>query len=200
MMKNTQASFFENKTITFLILLLPAALVYAKSLAFDFTSMDEQWMIVKDADFLSKWKNIKVTFQQPTAEVYYRPLFMISLITDFHLAKLSPFIYHFTNLCLHLFCVALLYQFLVLIKADKKAALLFSVLFSVHPVLLHAVAWIPGRNDLMLGVFTLLAFIYLLKYLSELKAKFLILHLLFFICALFTKENAIVLPFIFMFL
>ncbi len=46
----------EKKTILFL--LIPALLVYAKSLFFDFSPMDDQWMIVENQKDLSDWSNI----------------------------------------------------------------------------------------------------------------------------------------------
>jgi tetratricopeptide (TPR) repeat protein len=159
--------------------------------------MDEQWMILKNAPFLQNWSSIKNAFTKPVAEVYYRPLFMISLIGDYHLGKLSPGIYHFTNLFFHLSCVLLLYKFLILSRVQKKLAFIFALLFSLHPIMLHAVAWVPGRNDLMLCFFTLLSLIYLQKFILEKKSTSLLLHFLFFICALFTKESAIALPLIF---
>jgi len=191
------ASFFENKIYVLLGLILPALLLYFKSLSYGFSPMDEQWMILKNSSFLNDWNNIKNAFTKPMAEIYYRPLFMVSLIIDYHLGKLSPFIYHFTNLFFHLSCVVLLYKYLVLIQVQKKLAFSFGLLFSLHPIMLHAVAWIPGRNDVMLCFFVLLSLIYLQKFISENKLQFIFLHFLFFGCALFTKENAIVLPLIY---
>ncbi|HEX7414262.1 MAG TPA: glycosyltransferase family 39 protein, partial [Bacteroidia bacterium] len=63
----------------------------------------------------------------------------------------------------------------------------------------QAVAWIPGRNDILLAIFVLSSFIFLLNYLETKKRKDLLWHLVFFGCALFTKENGIVLPVLFMF-
>ncbi len=159
--------------------------------------MDEQWMIVKDTAFLEQWSNVKTAFTSPSTDMYYRPLFIISLIVDYHLGKLSPFIYHFTNLIWHLMSVILLYKFLLLVKIEKKIAFTFSLLFSIHPALLHAVAWIPGRNDVMLAVFMLSSLICLKKFIDTSLKRFFFLNLMFFTCALFTKENAIVLPMIF---
>jgi tetratricopeptide (TPR) repeat protein len=62
----------------------------------------------------------------------------------------------------------------------------------------HAVAWVPGRNDVMLAAFTLYSLICLKIYTVNLKPQFLFLHLLLFACALLTKENSVVLPVIFL--
>jgi protein O-mannosyl-transferase len=183
-----------------LLLVLIPALLYAKSLFYDFSPMDEQWMIVQDTAFLSDWKNILTVFKEPTAEIFYRPLFMITLIINYHLGELSPFAYHFTNLLLHLVSVVLLFKFLKQLGANETAAFFSSLLFAVHPILLHAVVWIPGGNDVMLGVCTLGSCIQLLNYLDKKQATNLLLHLLFFGMALMVKETAVVLPVVFLML
>jgi tetratricopeptide (TPR) repeat protein len=146
------------------------------------------------------WENLKKAFIEPTAFIYYRPLFMDSLIIDYHFGKLNPFYYHFSNLVLHLTCVLLLFGFLTQFKVYKKTAFFLTLIFAIHPLMLHSVAWIPGRNDTMLCLFTLSSLIFLNRYLSDGKIKYFILHILFFICALFTKENAVALPFVFSFM
>jgi len=196
-MKSPNPIFFDKPYKVFFVLLLPALLVYVKSVKFGFTTMDEQWMIVKDFAFLEKWSSIKRAFLTPSTEIYYRPLFLVSLIIDYHLGKLSPGIYHFTNLVWHLISVVLLYRFLVVCDVPKKNAFIFTLLFSVHPVLLHAVAWVPGRNDIMLAAFTLASLIQLKKYMDAGLKKYFFLNLLFLCCALFTKESAILLPLVF---
>lgn len=189
---------FKSKSKTAIVLLLPSLLLFAKTLSYDFTSFDEQWLIFKNVPFLEKWSGIKEAFTKPMTETYYRPFLMVSFILDYHLGKLSPAMYHFTNLCLHLACVYLLFQFLLGSNVEKKTAFIFSLLFSLHPLILHATAWIPGRNDLILCLFSLLSLIHLNKFITQNKIKFFVLHVLFFCCALLTKENAVALPLIFL--
>lgn len=182
----------EKKTILFL--LIPALLVYAKSLFFDFSPMDDQWMIVENQKDLSDWSHVGDFFTKPLAGLYFRPIFSFTLMLDYHLGKLTPFIYHFSNLLFHLLAVFLVYKLLIQFQVSHKTSFWLSILFSLHPLLIHAVVWIPGRNDILLAVFSLLAIIYLIKFISEQHQKYLYYHLLFFLGALLTKETAIVLP------
>ncbi|MCC6180648.1 MAG: glycosyltransferase family 39 protein [Bacteroidia bacterium] len=182
----------EKKTILFL--LIPALLVYAKSLFFDFSPMDDQWMIVENQKDLSDWSNIGDFFTKPLAGLYFRPIFSLTLMIDYHLGKLSPFIYHFSNLLFHLLVVFLVYKLLLKFQVAQKTSLWLSILFSLHPLLIHAVVWIPGRNDSLLAIFSITAIIYLIKFISEQHQKYLYYHLLFFLGALLTKETAVVLP------
>jgi len=53
-------------------------------------------------------------------------------------------------------------------------------------------AWIPGRNDSLLGVAVLASFIFLIDYGEQHRLRDYLLHLFFFTMALFTKETAVV--------
>lgn len=189
--------FFENKMKVAFTLILPAFIVYVKSIGYGFTTLDEQWMIVNNVSFFEDWHNFKIAFIKPIAGLYYRPLLLTSIFLDYHINKLSPAVYHFTNLVYHLISVLLLLKLLCLSGVTKKNAFLYALIFSVHPVLVHAVVWVPGRNDTLLCIFTLASLINLFEYFINPKRKFMLLHFLFFACALLTKENAVILPFIF---
>lgn len=196
-MKKKSQDLFDNNIKILLGLILPAFILYAKSLRYDFTTLDEQWMIVRNGDYFKGSESLRDAFTKPLAFLYYRPLLLVSITLDYHLGHLNPFIYHFSNLIYHIISVILLYKLLVLFEVPRKNAYFFALLFSLHPIALHAVAWVPGRNDSLLCIFTLSACIFLTRYLRQPKIKYILFHLLFFICALLTKENAIVLPFIF---
>src|SRR5437879_296672 len=75
-------------------------------------------------------------------------------------------------------------------------AFLSALIFVVHPVLTQAVVWIPGRNDSLLAVFGLLSILCFIKYAEEGKLSQLLLHFLFLIISLLTKETAISIPLI----
>lgn len=199
-MNKLSGFFFENKTKVYATLVLIPLCIYFKSLFYDFSPIDDQWLIIRNAGALSSWANIPDFFTKPTAELYYRPLLSVSLMIDYHISTLSPFSYHFTNILLHILSVILLFNFLKQLNVGNKLSFVLSILFAIHPALLHAVAWIPGRNDSLLTVFALYAFITLNQYITKNNTKFLILHFLAFVCALLTKENAFLLPVFFIIL
>lgn len=188
---------FSNKWTPFMIIAILGFVIYFQAFFFNFTYLDDNVLILDNQYFLSKLTNI---FQSFFADVfhlfnssafYYRPLLTISFIFDYQIGGASPFIYHFTNVGLHILTTCLLFVFFKKLDYRKDLAFLFSIIFLVHPVLTQAVAWIPGRNDSLLAVFILSIFIFFVKYLKEEKIKNLILSLLFFGLALFTKESAI---------
>lgn len=199
-MLNYFHSLFNSKAKVYATLALIPLCLYIKSLFFDFSPMDDQWMIVKNADVLSKWKNLSVFFTNPLSGLYYRPLFSLSLMLDFYIGGVSPYIYHFSNLIYHLISVILVYKLFIGLNINEKTSFIFTLIFGIHPVLLHAVAWIPGRNDLLLTVFFLSSTLLLISYLKENKLIYFIGHVFFFSCSLLTKENAFTFILIYAFL
>lgn len=191
---NVLSDFVQKKYTIISVLILVPALVYYKSLFYSFSPLDEQWLIVNNTNSLDSWKELLNAFGDSIQKIYYRPLFVWSLIIDYQLGGTDPFIYHLSSLVIHLIAVQLLYRLLLLLQAAPGTAFVIALLFSVHPALAHAVAWVPGRNDSLLCLFTLLSLIYLIKDGKQPRPGNLALHLLFFLCALFTKETALVLP------
>lgn len=196
-MTNSLTKYFSNKGFVFGLLIIVPLILFFKSLYYDFSPMDEQWLIVRKFDWLKNTGNFSAAFTTSIGELYYRPLLTISLMLNAATSGLNPFSYHLTNLILHIFCVLSLYKLLTLLKTNNITAVLLSLVFAVHPGLLHGVVWIPGRNDVILCLFMLLSLISLVQYINQNKAKFLVYHFLFFILALLTKENAILFPVIY---
>lgn len=191
------SEFFIKQKWAYLLLILAPVVLYFKGLFYPFSPMDEQWLIVNDTDFLQRWDYLPYAFKDAIQGMYYRPLLMASLIIDYHIGGLNPFTYHVTNLLFHVLASLFLYRFLRLLNTGAKTSVLLALLFTVHPVLVHAIEWVPGRNDSMLCLFSLLACIHLIKFLLDKKVIRAFLHLLFFALALATKENASLLPVIF---
>lgn len=174
--------------------------VYLKALFFNFTYLDDNALILDNFYFLRNLANTFRAFRQDVfrslhgADAFYRPILTITFILDAQLGKTSPFMYHFTNLLIHFLASCLVFIFLKKLKYKKSLAFLMAMIFSVHPVLTQAVAWIPGRNDSLVTVFILTAFIFWINFLETKRLKSFVWHLFFFALALFTKELAILLP------
>ncbi|MFN9955588.1 MAG: tetratricopeptide repeat protein, partial [bacterium] len=130
-------------------LLAVTFIVYAKSLSFFITQLDDYILIFEKEQF-NKITNIFKAFTVGTfgeKDIYYRPFLQISFMIEQLVSKDSVAIYHFNNILLHLIAVYLVFRlFIVMGKATNTAWALAS-LFALHPALTMAVAWIPGRND-----------------------------------------------------
>lgn len=180
-----------------LLLALLPILIFGRALWFDFSPLDEDWLIIKNEAFLQDWRSAFTVFVEPTNDIYFRPFHFASFIFDYHLGGTSPFFYHLTNLVLHLLNLILMFKLLVQYKVSHKISFALVFLFSFHPILLGSVAWIPGRNDELLSIFFISGMLAQTNYLRYGNLKYLILNNLAFIGALLTKETAIILPVIY---
>ncbi|MBN2190531.1 MAG: glycosyltransferase family 39 protein, partial [Candidatus Aureabacteria bacterium] len=170
-------------------------LLYFKTLFFDFTYLDDKALILDNKTFISDLSNIPAVFQQrifPHLKApYYRPVLILSFMLNAQLNGTSLFGYHLFNILLHALASCLVFLFLSNLEYRKISALFVSMLFAVHPLLAEAVAWVPGRNDLLLTIFAISSMIFFIRYLRSGKSVFYLWHIIFFGLALFTKETAV---------
>jgi hypothetical protein len=202
----------ENNTPSFLrgfrpyiIILIIIAIIYSHTLNFKFTYLDDNRLILDNFHFISKISNIVEAFKHDvfidtTNNAYYRPIMTISLIIDAYLGGTSPLFYHLTNIIIHYLCSCLVFIFLLKLGYQRFPSFISSLFFTVHPALCQAVSWIGGRNDTLLALFILLSLITLISYLNTRKTTKLLIHLLTFTLAIFTKETALVFPFLYIFI
>jgi len=193
--------FLKSNLFFFLLLTTIVFSLYGKSINFDFTNHDDASLIVNNINYLSQWKNIPSLF---TTSVYisknyfyYRPVLTLSFSIESILFYKNTKIYHFTNIILFVLSLYLMYVFLLKLKTKETISKILVLLASAHPILTSCVVWIPARNDTLLAVFVFLSFIFFIKYLENNEIKNLVLYVLFFTIALFTKESAIFLIFLY---
>ncbi len=177
---------------------LLAMLMYLPTLWFGFTELDDSIFIREFRDYNEDIRNLVTSFQRglfdATKDPYYRPVFHDSVILNFQLFKEEVGGYHFFNVLLHVTSVLLLYKVLVKLKIREFHAFLLAAIYAVHPVISQAVAWIPGRNDTLLAVFTLSFFIQVFNFTEHRKMQSLGWSVLFLLLAFFTKETAVFVP------
>jgi hypothetical protein len=186
--------------IAALVIVAVAWIVHGRSIAFDYTYLDDRDLLVDDRAFLARPSNLLAAFGRAYMHVvdrghaYYRPLVTASYGLDAQWSGVRPFGYHITNVALH--GVASVLFFAVLRRTGFAAivALGAALVFAVHPTLAAAVAWIPGRNDSLLAVFALAAWLFFLRDRDHASLADRALHFVSFAMALLTKETAFVLP------
>ncbi len=105
--------------------------------------------------------------------------------------------YHLSNVLLLGLIACMLYLLLKRFLIPPKLALLSTLIYCAHPLFVSFVAWIPARGDLLLTLFSLLSFLLFIDYLRKKKTAYLIFHWVTFTIALFCKETAAFLPFLF---
>src|SRR6185437_14346425 len=198
-----QQGFFQNKRLQLILISLFVFFMYSRTVSYEYIGLDDTTLIETNYKFIKNFSNIPTAFTKhvmysgtnlDNEKDYYRPMLTLSFMVDAHIAgNAKPRWYHFANILYHLTACLLLFMLLNKLKVNPIATFLLTLLFSIHPVVDQAVAWIPGRNDTLLAIFVLSSFIFLLKYIETKENKALIWHVVFFGCALFTKENGIML-------
>lgn len=186
-----------------------ACFSYLPVLFFKLTYFDDHIAVLTNQSFLLKWSNFFVAFQRDVLSVfgggagYYRPFGIFTLIWDAHWSGINPFSYHLTNVILHALVSCVVYLVLTQISkieypihkdnkgyysgGNDEINLILALLFAVHPLSVQVVAWIPGRGESILALVILLSFYFFLP-----GNRRFIPHQFFFLCALFTKESAVV--------
>ncbi|MBA2408132.1 MAG: glycosyltransferase family 39 protein [Chitinophagales bacterium] len=182
----------------FLWLTIAVLVLYLPSINFDFTELDDSIFIKEQQEYNSHLSNLGTSFKRgvfnETEDVYYRPLLLNSFILNYQISKTNIKGYHFINILLHLASVLLLFILLKKLKIKEGHSFVLTLFFAVHPVLSQAVAWIPGRNDTLLALFSFSFFILMLEYSESGSLLWLILHFITLIAAFFTKETGLFTP------
>ncbi len=155
-------------------------------------------MVVQDHPFNRDPASLLAAFTTSFYDTYYRPLHRISFVLDAQRAgtELAP--YHRTNALLHALGSALVFATLLCLGAPRGASAAAGLVFAVHPALVSDVAWIPGRDNVLLAIFLLVSLCAFARFLAAQgparAALWLALHWLGFAAALFSKEAAVGFP------
>lgn len=169
--------------ITFMLLVLLAVsfALFAETLTFGFMSDDFVLVHrVRTEGFFMSWGG--------DGSLFFRPVTVASYFTDHLLWDTNPAGYHLTNLLLHFCCALLVFLAAIEFFPDRNTALLAGFIFLLLACHSESVSWVAGRTDVLATAFGLASLVLFLK------GNMLAVPL--FVGALFSKESAIVMPFI----
>ncbi len=125
---------------------------------------------------------------------FYRPVQNLSFFIDTQIGKGKSWAYYFTNILLHVATCWLLFLTLTDLKFRSGPALASTLIYAVSPIFVHAVAWAPGRGDLLIAMFSLICLRAAFRYLDTRRASSLVLlHTVFFL-SMFSKETSVLIP------
>ncbi|MDT3740377.1 MAG: hypothetical protein RO257_12850 [Candidatus Kapabacteria bacterium] len=132
---------------------------------FDLTGFKDDLIIVNNFERISSFENIFSEFSQkyPGTEEF-KPLTMMSFYVNALFAGQSTYIYHFTNILIHIFVCFLVLMLLRRLEFSEIESFIGSMIFAVHPLIAGNVAWIAGRNYLLMAAMGLLALIFFIDY------------------------------------
>lgn len=128
---------------------------------------------------------------------FYRPLVMLSFMLDYAVDGLNPFVFHATNLMLHLFNAILVFYAVDRIIQSRNISSWTAILFAIHPIQWEAVSNIAGRSVLLSTLFSLLAWIAYMRWDKKGGGGNLLCVFIGQTAALLCKEAAVMLPVLF---
>ncbi len=184
----------------YLFVAFVALVGHAQVVTFEWAYLDDDALILENAEFLADPANVATAFRQnmfasrPSDEkTYYRPIVIVSYLVNYQLGGTDPFVYQLTNLLLHLAVSLLVLRLLLRLGIAALPATIAGGIFAANVFSPAVVAWIPGRNDSLLLVFALPAVLAYLRFVETGSKGALAGSLVAFGAALFTKEAAVVL-------
>ncbi len=181
-----------------IIIITACFALYYPVINYGFVECDDHEIIFRDYERISRIDNWEQEFFKSYMYTsYYRPLVTISLMLDAKMSEQKPTSYHVTNIIIHIVNACLVFSLLVLLGYKRFIPLVGGLIYAVHPIFTNAVAWIVGRNDLILFMFFLLSFIFLVQYGKKQNWIYLVLHFFIYLLALFSKETAVTASIIF---
>src|SRR3989339_2193475 len=154
------------------LIALIGLIVYAQTLSFGFSGLDDKRLILHNFEVIKSLSNLPRVFQQSpyldsSPVDQYRPIHVLSFMLEAQLGGKEPLVYHFSNLLTHLLGDCLVFILLLRLGYKRQLSFIFAALFTAHPALSQAVAWIPGRNDSQLAIFVLLSFLCFAEFLEK---------------------------------
>ena len=199
--KQTEDKQVSKKTISLSILLIAilTLISYFPTFNNEITSWDDEFYIntnpyLKSLDV----ENIKTLFNTETSFMgNYHPLSMISLSVDYAIGgedkngNINPFMFHLTNLILHLLISILVFFFTLLLLKNFNVALITAILFSVHTLHVESVAWISERKDVLYAFFFIASLVSYVKFVDTKKYLWYGVALFLFLLSLFSKGQAV---------
>lgn len=180
------------------LLIIFPVLIYLQTVKFDYTNFDDNGIILQKYDIVGNISKIDTVFYvdaffNKTGD-FYRPVQNITFMLDAQVSKDKLWMFHITNLCIHILTVISLFYFLRLLQIDKWIAFLISLLFAVHPLFASGVGWVPSRGDILIGLLGLLLFITFHQQIVKKSVTYFLLHSICFLIIIFTKETTILFP------
>jgi tetratricopeptide (TPR) repeat protein len=175
-----------------------AFILYAQILTFNLVYCDDINIIQTDYNRISSISNISKEFLSGYINTdYYRPIINISFLINRVIGGQNTFVYHLSNILFHIIACSLVFYILINLGYKRSTSLAAALIFAASPIFVNAIAWIPGRNDVIMSIFAFAAFLNIIKFKKTGLNKYVIYNILFYLLAVLSKETALLLPVIF---
>jgi protein O-mannosyl-transferase len=136
------------------------------------------------------WSETKVGNDQT---LFYRPLFSIWMLLVNTVGGLSPWVWHLSNILLHVAATYLVFVVCQRLLKNETASAIAALTFAVTPIHVDAVTWVSASNEILFVIFFLGSALLLIPESASvpLSRSRLLGSLVLYAAALFAKETAV---------
>lgn len=186
----------RNYTLIYLLIIIVLTFfAYSNSYKGDFLNWDDN-VYITNSDLIKDISNtgIKNIFLEYHNSNYH-PLTTISFAIQYKLSDGKPGLFHIINFIFHLLNTLLVFYLLFVITKRPEAAFIVSLFFGIHPMHVESVSWISEHKDLLYTFFYLLATIFYVYYVKNIKKLHYLLFAFILIgLSLLSKSAAVIFP------
>ncbi|NQT46811.1 MAG: tetratricopeptide repeat protein [Candidatus Omnitrophica bacterium] len=165
----------KNIVLSLALIVVLGFLVYGNSLQNGFIWDDEKH--VRNNDYIKNLNSVPKMFTTDLLSGageesnFYRPIQVLTYLTDYMIWKLNPAGYHLSNIVFHLASALLVFFLIWFLTHDHIASTLSGILFAIHPINTEAVTYISGRADSLAVFFLLLSLILYIRHNRRIELK-----------------------------
>lgn len=200
-------AFYKKEIVSFFIFALLISLFYGNTLKNGFVH-DDMGQVVENR-YIQSLKYFPKVFTGCIWEyalggckgrsTYYRPIHSLSYLLTYQVSSTAWF-FHLVNLFYFSIAVFLVFVLAKTLTKDFVFSFVAAVIFLIHPANNEVVNWIAAVPELTYVIFILLGTIFFVKYRQTSQNKNLYLVYLFYFLGVLSKEPAVFLPIIFLFI
>jgi len=169
---------------------------FLPSLSNGFTDWDDGEYVVRNSDIQGFTFHNLIKVFSSSYVANYQPLTMLTYMAEYQFFQLTPGIYHFTSLFLHIINCLLVFALIYGLSGNRITSFLVALLFAIHPMRVESVAWIAERKDLLSALFYFISLLSYIRYLKKGAQKYYYLCALSLILSLLSKPMAVSQPFV----
>lgn len=182
----------------YIVIVVLAAVLYAQTLDFGIDKFDEDLILKANIDYLVKKATLadvlmRDAFFRSPGKIFYRPVQNVSFLIDATIGNGKASTFYATNILLHMLASVLLFRILLLFTKRPDLSIVTALFFTLNPLFVQAIAWTPGRGDLLLAVFSMVSLLAMHAYMTSGTMRPLLLYAASMLLAVFSKETAAVL-------
>lgn len=177
-----------------LVLCLITALVFGRTLMFDFAPWDDDVYVHRNPDVRNvTLRGMGRAFTSLTMS-HWHPVTTLSHMADAALFGMHPGAHHGTSLLLHMANTVLLFALLRSTTRSSWCSAFVAAIFALHPLHVENLVWISDRKDLLSTFFGFLALHAYLRFLVQRRKRWYMLLVILFCLAFLSKSMWVTLP------